>query len=95
MKDSHITKRSKITVFGVGTAGCSVLDVLAESDVGNEINLVAVDEKSAAFHSSKADVKIMLFKDEPVAFRPGPMPLSRARNGALEVYDQILDAMKQ
>lgn len=95
MKELNTTKLPKITVFGVGTAGCGLLDILADSDIGDKVKLVAVDEKGGGLPSSKADVKIMLFKDEPFAFRPGLPPLSRARDGALKVYDEIIEALKQ
>lgn len=35
----------KIAVFGVGRAGSHVLEVIAKSDIGDKVKLIAVDEE--------------------------------------------------
>ena len=42
-------KNPKITIFGVGSAGCNLLDILADSDIGGKVKLVAVDEFNTTF----------------------------------------------
>ncbi|WP_415405662.1 cell division protein FtsZ [Sulfurovum sp. CS9] len=86
-------KGAKIAVIGVGGAGCKVLDLLSESDIRDKIKLVAVDEKGNNVESRKADVKITLLKDKPFSFHE-IMP-ERGREGALEVYEEIKEALIQ
>ena len=88
-------KSPKIAIFGVGRAGSHMIDILAESDIGDKVKLVAVDEECKGVYSRKADVKIALKKGEPRGLTPGPKSPQKGRDDALEVYDEIIDAMMQ
>ena len=90
-KTKIATKGARIAVIGVGGAGCKVLDLLDESDIRDKIKLVAVDEKGNSVESRKADVKITLLKDEPFSFHE--IIPERGRKGALEVYEEIKEAL--
>ena len=87
-------KSPKIAIFGVGTAGCNALDVLAESDIADKVKLVAVDTEADGVRSHNADVKIAMYKGHPASLHQ-PWTVQRGRRGALEVYEEIKKALIQ
>ncbi len=47
---STITKAPKIAVFGLGTAGCHMIDVFAKSKIDKQVRLIAVDKRLMVLH---------------------------------------------
>ncbi len=88
-------KKPKIALVGVGTAGTKIANEIANSELSEDIKTVSVSAFEYETKDSGADVKITLYKGEPGGLRPGPIPPSRARNAALEAFDEIKDALKQ
>ena len=87
-------KSPKIAVFGVGSAGCHLLNLIAKSDIGDKVKLIAVDEERKGVYSRNADAKIALKKGAPRSLRQPKLP-EEGRDDALEVYDEIIEAILQ
>ncbi len=91
--DTATLKVPKIAIAGVGTAGCHMIDVLAKSNIDKQARLVAVDNEIDGVESTSADVKIAMYKGYPGTLHQ-PWTAERGKEGALEVYDEILAALK-
>ncbi len=91
--DTKALKVPKIAVVGVGTAGCHLIDVLAKSNIDKQARLIVVDNEIDGVESCNADVKIAMYKGYPGTLHQ-PWTAERGKEGALEVYDEILAALK-
>ena len=87
-------KSPKIALVGVGRSGTKVVNVIANSELSKDIRMVTVCAFEYETTSSDADVKIVLYKGRPFSLHQ-PIPQSVARDAALEVYDEIKEALMQ
>ena len=87
-------KKPKIALVGVGTAGTKIANEIANSELSKDIKTISVSAFEHETSGSDTDVKIVLYKGEKGGLRPGPIPPSRARDAALEAFDEIKDALK-
>ncbi len=86
-------KKPKIALVGVGTAGTKIANEIANSELSDDIKTVSVNAFAYQNDDSDTDVKIVLYKGEKGGLHQ-PIQPSRARNAALEVFDEIKDALK-
>ncbi len=87
-------KKPKIALVGVGNAGTKIANEIANSELYEDIKTISVSEFEYEAEDSDADVKIVLYKGESHGLCQ-PKPPSRARDAALEAFDEIKDALKQ
>ncbi len=93
-KTKIATKSAKIAVVGVGGAGGNMLDTIAESDICNEVKLVATNTDAQALNGCTADTKILLGPNTTKGKGAGMDP-ELGRKAALESYNEIKEALKQ
>ncbi len=86
-------KKPKIALVGVGTAGTKIANEIANSELSEDIQTVSIEAFEYQTEDSDADVKIVLYKGEKGGLHQ-PIPPSRARDAALEAFDEIKDALK-
>ena len=87
-------KKPKIAFVGVGTAGTKIANEIADSSLGKDIKTVSVSAFEYDTEDSDADTKIVLYKGRGRGLHQ-PIPPSKARDAALEAFDEIKDALKQ
>ena len=87
-------KKPKIAFVGVGSAGTKIANEIANSELSKDIKTVSVSAFEYETEDSDADTKIVLYKGRRGGLHQ-PIPLSEARDAALEAFDEIKDALKQ
>ncbi len=87
-------KKPKIALVGVGSAGTKIANEIANSKLSKDIKTISVSAFEHETSGSDTDVKIVLYKGEKGGLHQ-PIPPSRARDAALEAFDEIKDALKQ
>ena len=87
-------KKPKIALVGVGSAGTKIVNELANSELSENIKTISVSEFEYETEDSDADVKIVLYKGSKGGLCQPKRP-SVARDAAIEVFDEIVDALKQ
>ncbi len=87
-------KKPKIALVGVGSAGTKIANEIANSGLSEDIKTVSVEAFEYQNEDSNADIQITLYKGEKGGLHQ-PIPPSRARDAALEAFDEIKDALKQ
>ena len=88
------TKGAKIAVIGVGGAGGNMLNLIGESDIANEVKLVAANTDAQALNTCTADTKILLGPNTTHGKGAGMNP-ELGKQAALESYNEIKEALKQ
>lgn len=86
-------KKVKITLVGVGTPGCKVRDKISASKLSDDIKTVALNGYTDELEACNANVKIQVPGIAGHPFRH--CDVRAARDGAIEIYDQIVEALKQ
>ena len=88
------TKGAKIAVIGVGGAGGNMLDMIAKSDIGNDVKLVAANTDAQALNGCSVDTKILLGPNTTKGQGAGMDP-ELGKRAALESYTEIKEALMQ
>jgi len=88
------TKGAKIAVIGVGGAGGNMLDMIAKSDIANDVKLVAANTDAQALNGCSVDTKILLGPNTTKGQGAGMDP-ELGRKAALESYNEIKEALMQ
>ncbi len=88
------TKGAKIAVIGVGGAGGNMLDMIAKSDISDDVKLVAANTDAQALNGCSADTKILLGPNTTEGKGAGMKP-ELGRRAALESYNDIKEALMQ
>ena len=88
------TKGAKIAVIGVGGAGGNMLDMIAKSDISDDVKLVAANTDAQALNGCSADTKILLGPNVTHGQGSGMKP-ELAKKAALESYNEIKEALMQ
>ena len=88
------TKGAKIAVIGVGGAGGNMLDMIAKSEVGGDVKLVAANTDAQALNGCSADTKILLGPNVTHGKGAGMNP-ELGKKAALESYNEIKEALMQ
>ena len=98
MKDPKIEKMDingvKIAVVGVGGGGCNMLDNLVDSEISNQVKLVAINTDAQSLKTSKVPNKLQIGKKITKGKGAGMRP-EIGRLSALENYDEIKEMFKQ
>ncbi len=87
-------KGAKIVVIGVGGAGGNMLDMIAKSEIGGDVKLVAANTDAQALNGCSADTKILLGPNTTKGKGAGMDP-ELGRRAALESYNDIKEALMQ
>ena len=88
------TKGAKIAVIGVGGAGGNMLDMIAKSDIGNDVKLVAANTDAQALNGCSVDTKILLGPNTTKGQGAGMDP-ELGKRAALESYNEIKEVLMQ
>ncbi len=85
---------NRITIVGVGNAGCRLVDSVAKSKLGDKVKTVAIDNEADGVNTVSADVVVALKKGEARTLHQ-PRTVEVSRNDALEVYNEIKKVLMQ
>ncbi len=88
------TKGAKIAVIGVGGAGGNMLDLIAKSNIGDDVKLVAANTDAQALNGCSVDTKILLGPNTTKGQGAGMDP-ELGKRAALESYTEIKEALMQ
>jgi cell division protein FtsZ len=89
-----VSRNAKIAVIGVGGAGGNMLDVVAKSNISDNVKLVAANTDGQALNGCSANTKILLGPNTTKGKGAGMNP-ELGKQAALESYSEIKDALMQ